>query len=62
MGMVGFLPLQHLINKLIKYKEKTKISAQYLTLKISLMISIIEKYTESTKYYKEIVLWVIGFL
>ena len=60
--MVNFLSIQQIIQKLIKHKQTTKVTPQYLILKIGLMISIIEKYNESTKHYKDIVQWAMYFL
>lgn len=61
MGMIDFLSIQQLIQKLIKHKQTAKASPQHILMKIGLMISIMEKYTESTKYYKDIVLWAMSF-
>lgn len=62
MGLISFLTVQYLIQKLIKHKQSSKVSAQYTAMKISLMISLIEKYTEATKHYRDILLWAIEFL
>lgn len=60
--MVSFLTIQQLIQRLIKHKQTTKIAPQYTVMKIGLMISLIEKYNEAAKYYKDILLWAIEFL
>lgn len=44
LGMIGFLTIQYLVQKLIKHKQTTKVTPQYTVMKISLMISLIEKY------------------
>ena len=62
LGMISFLSVQLLVTKLIKHKQAAKLSAQYVIMKISLMISIIGKYHEATKYFKEIAVWAAGFL
>ncbi len=60
--MVSFLSVQYLVQKLIKHKQTAKITPQYTVIKIGLMISLLDKYVECTKCYKEIVLWAVEFL
>ena len=60
--MISFLTIQFLVQKIIKHKQTSKVTPQYTAMKISLMISLIEKYTETTKHYKEILLWAVEFL
>ncbi len=57
--MVSFLSVQYLVQKLIKHKQTAKITPQYTVMKIGLMISLMEKYNECAKCYKDILAWAV---
>jgi hypothetical protein len=41
LGMISFLTIQFLVQKLIKHKQTSKVTPHYTAMKISLMISLI---------------------
>ncbi len=45
MGMISFLTIQFLVQKIIKHKQTSKVAPHFTAMKIGLMISLIEKYS-----------------
>jgi hypothetical protein len=62
LGMINFLSLQTIILSIIKYKQTSKLDPKFIIMKISLMISIIEKYADAVNHFKEIITWIVGYL
>jgi hypothetical protein len=60
--MIDFLPMYLIISKLVKHKQTTKGDTKAFLTKLNLMHSLIEKYPDAIKHYKEIANWAAAFL